>query len=224
MRESVAVRRLGTLIVLTVLLAAGAGPVFADHGTGTPTGAMDPRPIEVGHGFAHWRITGESQLAANPLFFGVGACERSFGPYTVPVGSRCVDTYNLTVSDPDTLVEVRLTWESNRTDLNLLVRNAEGDMYASVHGQVFVNKVCEHQVNPIGECVFLFAPNGTRWEYVSLGDDRLTPGEWTIEVHDQNNWRADHAAALAGGEPPTYTLDVWVYRLPDAEPTHDPAE
>lgn len=190
--------------------------------TRTPDDALPGHePDRAGNGSAYWNITGRSQLAANALFYGAGPCasDTFLGP--APVGSECDDGYDLSLKGDETLVEARLTWGSNRTDLNLHLRDPSGRYVDnSVHGQVFVNKLCQ----TIGECIFVFPPNGTTWEHVDAIQPELFAGAWSLNVTERNNWRTDHVeAAATGGDSVPYTLEVWVSTVPGAEPTHDPA-
>lgn len=212
-------------VIAAVLVATAAGGALAGHGGGTPDDAIPGHtPAHTEHGVAYWNITGHSQLSVDAGFFGgAGACPTTF-IVGLPAGDQCVDTYNLTLDGTETLVEVRLSWESDLTDLNLLLRDAQGEIVNnSVHGQVFINEVCEAPLNPFGECLFTFTPNGTTQEYLSADASQLAAGDWSIEVLDANNWRPEHVTdAATGGDGVPYTLEVWVSTLPGAEPTHDP--
>lgn len=201
--------------------ASGSETGSQEETARVPTDAMDADPVETGDGWAHFQMEESSRFAFGAFFALVleaGPCEDNVGP--APVGGRCSRTYNLTLQGDVEMIEVRLTWESERTDLFLGLSDPNGKTIdEGRHGQVFINDVCDATV---GSCLYFFPPNGTTWEYVALGADKLQPdGAWSITVRDQNNWETGHVQGMAGGEGPTYTLDVWVYTV-SAEPTHNP--
>lgn len=209
--------------------SSGPGGSEDGNGTGespparTPDDAMEPAPADAEPGMAHFRIEETSQFAFHADVVDVGECGTSVQSNPVPAGSQCSDRFNLTLRNDVTRVEVLVQWEGERTDLNLLLNDPNGkNIESSSHGQVFINRVCEHPANPIGECIFVWAPNGTTWEYVTLPAEKVEPGTWTIHVGDKNNFEQGHVESAAGqGEGVPYTLDVWVYTV-EADPVHDP--
>lgn len=196
-----------------------------DDGPRTPDDAVPGlEPADTGEGMAHYQFTSTSDFAFNGFFslvLEMGPCQDDLTP--APVGESCADFFNFTVKRDIKLVEVAVTWESDRTDLNVVIHNENGkDIDNSGHGQVFINQFCNNPV--ISECIFIFPPNGTTWEYLFLNPTELEdggPGTWTIEIQDRNNWRTEHAGTMTGGEGPEYTIDMWFYTV-NAMPSNHP--
>lgn len=178
-----------------------------DDGPRTPDDAMAVAPVETGEGWAHYQLDRSTTFALNAFYANIDSD---------------VYRHNLTLQGDETLVEVLISWESEQMDMNMLVLNEDGKtMDNSAHGQVFINQFC----GLIGECIFVFPPNGTTWEYINFGAELIEEGrtgQWTIHIEERNNWEAGHVQQQAtgdGGIP--YTLDVWVHTVP-AEPTQHP--
>lgn len=180
-----------------------------------PAEAMPDRdPAETGDGWAHFEIQDTAAFAFRWYVGSAGTCGSSAGGVTLPPGTGCTFTYNFTLQEGVTLVEVALTWDSDLTNLNLKLLDDNGaSLQESTHGM-------EAATLPLQNS------NGSTWEYLRFGGDTYEPQPMGIEVREYNNWDPaavqgyiDRQTGGDGGLP--YTLDVWVYTVPQ-DPSHHP--
>lgn len=170
----------------------------------TPREAMPDRdPAETGPGWVRFEVQGTAEFAVDNWYAQAGSCQEDYFGVPWPPGRGCSDRYNLTLQDDVQVVEVVLTWSSERADLNLHLLTSKGEeLESSTHGQEFTDQLPADGT---------FAPNGTQWEYLDTSAAEHGAGEFVVEVSESNNWDAASLQGTLGtGDGLAYTLEVWV--------------
>lgn len=181
-----------------------------DGSTGyrTPDAAMpNQEPAATGDGWARWEIQDTTRFATAYYIVRAGNCGGEAPTALDPSGHACTYEYNLTLQGDETRVEALLTWDSDKTDLNLQLVDARDDLLAaSSHGM---------EASP-DALPLLMAPNGTQWEHIAAEDpEKLKKGEYRFRVQEVNNWDPQAVAGETPAEEPMqYNLIVWVHTAP----------